>query len=133
MEAAVEEIKGRTQGGAAKSPADELHEDEKAIDDQSGAELDPQKNNRTMVAKIEYLKRAGRVSESTDRRMLVCHRQRPSVGPMGRHQQRGHFKSRLQEPSYRTRIPYQRTPRWYAATPKEKRYDLYSAGSPETK
>ena len=46
MEAAVEEIKGRTQGGAAKSPADELHEDEKAIDDQSGAELDPQQKKQ---------------------------------------------------------------------------------------
>ena len=62
MEAAVEEIKGRTQGGAAKSPADELHEDEEAIDDQSGAGLDPQqKKRRTMISEIVYFKRAGRV------------------------------------------------------------------------
>ena len=59
MEAAVEEIKGRTQGGAAKSPADELHEDEKAIDDQSGAELDPQEVERAMIAEIEYFKSMG--------------------------------------------------------------------------
>ena len=59
MEAAVEEIKGRTQGGAAKSPADGLHEDEKSIDDQSGAELDPQEVERAMIAEIEYFKSMG--------------------------------------------------------------------------
>ena len=46
MEAAVGEIKRRTQVGDAKSPAYELHEIEKAIDDQSGAELDPQQKKQ---------------------------------------------------------------------------------------